>query len=223
MEGRRSTDRTHGPKVRQTGRTGWADMRRERLRRRFPKMAAIAVCVVLPGVSFILWGCGAAVTPAGSGSVAETASTTASAVLPTPTSVLARPEVVTLRAIRQVEAVFGLPVGAVTLSSEPPMLPGSERMLAWDDGGRADLDLDTGRIVSIIPGTVGGTPANFSAMPSSRPPHPTLPLFWAGVAPRLPPKASPPGKPGSSPTATRLPSTPSAGSATTSKERPTRG
>lgn len=121
------------------------------------RMLPVVAGALALGLVFSLCGCGSAGTPPGSATGAETGPTATSTLLPTPTSIPADPDVVIARAIHQLEAVLGLPDGAVTRSAEPPFLPGSEIALAWPGGGRTDLDLDTGCIVSIIPETLAGS------------------------------------------------------------------
>lgn len=61
-------------------------------------------------------------------------------------------EAIIAQAIAQVEAAPGLPDGSVTVSEKAARLPDAEVLLSCDGGGEAELDLDTSRIVYLIPG-----------------------------------------------------------------------
>jgi hypothetical protein len=58
-------------------------------------------------------------------------------------------DVVTDKAISQLETILGLAYGTIIRSSDEPMLPDSEVALTWS-GGRADVDADTGLICFIL-------------------------------------------------------------------------
>ncbi len=80
---------------------------------------------------------------------------------PAATESVADPDAVVARASGQIEAVLGLPAGAVTVSSDRAEdLSGADVILAWEGEGmsRAYLDIDSGRIVAIIPGGGGESP-----------------------------------------------------------------
>ncbi len=55
----------------------------------------------------------------------------------------------TSKAISQLQAILGLPMGTITRSSGQPMLPDSEAALTWS-GGRADVDAQTGLISCVL-------------------------------------------------------------------------
>ena len=55
----------------------------------------------------------------------------------------------TNKAISQLQAILGLPMGAITRSSGQPMFPDSEAALTWS-GGRADVDAETGLIRCVL-------------------------------------------------------------------------
>lgn len=55
----------------------------------------------------------------------------------------------TSKAISQLQAILGLPMGTITRSSSQPMLPDSEATLTWS-GGRADVDAETGLISCVL-------------------------------------------------------------------------
>ncbi len=61
-------------------------------------------------------------------------------------------EAIIAQAIVRVEAALGLPAGSVKVSGKAARLPGAELLLSCDGGGEAELDLDTGRILYLIPG-----------------------------------------------------------------------
>ncbi len=55
----------------------------------------------------------------------------------------------TNKAISQLQAILGLPMGAITRSSGQPMFSDSEAALTWS-GGRADVDAETGLIRCVL-------------------------------------------------------------------------
>jgi hypothetical protein len=61
------------------------------------------------------------------------------------------------RAIAQLQSALELPAGAISRSSQAPMLSGSDVALRWQ-GGRADIDLHAGRIRAVLNG--GGSSAS---------------------------------------------------------------
>ncbi len=68
-----------------------------------------------------------------------------SAASPTTTTQQVSADVALAQAIERLQAALGLPDGAVTKSSKPPLLPGSGAVLQWK-GGTAELAVDTGLI-----------------------------------------------------------------------------
>ena len=109
-------------------------------------------------VAVFVAGCGGAVPASNASSLLPATTVTGEAAANSSTSEpVADPDAAIARAAARVEAVLGLPAGTVTASSEAPKLDDADVVLAWKGEGtsRAWVDLDTGRILGIIPGTVG--------------------------------------------------------------------
>ena len=98
-----------------------------------------------------LSGCGTAANPAGStgADTGSSATVTISTTSTTSTTISSDPALLIAKASGQLEAALGLPGGAVSKSSETPVLPGSDAALKWD-GGRANIDFQSGHISMIL-------------------------------------------------------------------------
>ena len=66
------------------------------------------------------------------------------------------PEAVVNQAMLQVQTALGLPDGAISRSSQPPLLGDSDVALGWL-GGRADVDLTSGHISAVLVDSTGKT------------------------------------------------------------------
>lgn len=106
--------------------------------RRSLGISVVAVALLVVAASLALWGCGTA--PAISGPRETTAISPQAA---------GSDGHGTASAISQIEALFGLPKGAVSQSTQPAPMSPSDVTLTWGDG-HAEVDVNSGHVRWII-------------------------------------------------------------------------